>query len=150
MRFVPAFLLLAAVLLATACGSGDPETPEGQVRALLGELELAAEEGDVAAFKEHVSERYGDDYGNDKQALSAYVTFHLMRNQRRHVVLRVREVLIRETGLAQVSLHAGLAGRGGDLTRADVYEIELDLEDEDGDWRLVWAQWKRGAPTDLL
>jgi hypothetical protein len=33
----------------------------------------------------------------------------------------------------------------------DVYKIDLDLDDEgDGDWRVVWAQWRRTAPTDLL
>ena len=152
-RFRPRHPLLAALALALAllaCGS-DPETPEGQVEALLAELEQAAEQGDVGTFKEHVSERYADDYGNDKQALAAYVTFHVMRNQRRHIVLNLRTIDIREPTLAQVSLHAGLAGRGGDLTRADVYQIDLDLEDEgDGEWRLVWAQWKRAAPTDLL
>ena len=142
---------LALLLVGlVACGGGDPETPEGRVRALLAQLEVAAEEGDVGAFKEQISERYADDYGNDKQSLAAYITFNVMRSQRRHVVLRVREILIRDGKLAQVTLHAGLAGSGGDLTRADVYEIDLDLEDEGGDWRLVWAQWKRGAPTDLL
>ena len=141
---------LALALLLAGCGGGDPETPEGQVRALLAELEVAAEAADVGAIKDHVSERYADDYGNDKQSLAAYLTFQVMRSQRRHVVLRVREVLIRDGGLAQVTLHAGLAGTGGDLTRADVYAVDLDLEDEDGEWRLVWAQWKRAAPTDLL
>jgi hypothetical protein len=34
---------------------------------------------------------------------------------------------------------------------ADVYKVDMDLDDEgDGDWRLVWAQWRRTAPTDLL
>jgi hypothetical protein len=34
---------------------------------------------------------------------------------------------------------------------ADVYKIDMDLDDEgDGDWRVVWAQWRRTAPTDLL
>jgi hypothetical protein len=27
----------------------------------------------------------------------------------------------------------------------------MDLDDEgEGDWRVVWAQWRRTAPTDLL
>ena len=34
---------------------------------------------------------------------------------------------------------------------ADVYKIDMDLDDEgDGDWRLVWAQWRSTAPTDLI
>ena len=34
---------------------------------------------------------------------------------------------------------------------ADVYKVDVDLDDEgEGDWRVVWAQWRRTAPTDLL
>ena len=35
--------------------------------------------------------------------------------------------------------------------RADVYKIDMDLDDEgDGDWRLVWAHWRTTAPIVFL
>ncbi|MCP3986994.1 MAG: hypothetical protein GY723_21610 [bacterium] len=131
------------------------ETPESQVRRALDELEVAAEEGDVAGFKRLVSERYTDAQGHDKQALGSYVAFHVMRNRNRHIVLRVRDVLVVSPGSAEVTLIAGIGGTrdsGGALSaHGDVYQIDLDLEEEgQGTWRMVWAQWKPTAATDLL
>jgi hypothetical protein len=141
---------------ALACG-GDPQSPEEQVRTVLEGMERAAEEGDVGAFKAVVSESYEDERGFDKRDLAAYVTFHVMRNTHRRVFSRIRSIEIRDTGRAEVVLIAALAGSAVTTPEelaglhADVYKIDMDLDDEgDGDWRLVWAQWRRTAPTDLL
>jgi hypothetical protein len=144
-------LLALALGLALAC-SGEPDSPEAQVRALLAEIEAAAEDGDVSAFKDLVSERYEDPYGHDKQALGAFMTFNVLRHQRgRQVILRTRQVTLPTPDRAAVTLHVGLAGAAsGTSLRADVYQVELDLVQEDGDWRLTWAQWKPAPATDLL
>ena len=141
---------------ALACG-GDPLSPEEQVRTVIEAMEQAAEDGDVSAFKAIVSESYEDHYGHDKRSLAAYVTFHVMRHSHRRFFARVRSVEIRDDGRAEVAVVAAISGR--DVSgieelvglQADVYRIDMDLDDEgDGDWRVVWAQWKRTAPTDLL
>ena len=141
---------------ALACG-GDPLSPEAQVRTVIEDLERAAEEGDVSAFTAVVSESYQDERGFDKRDLAAYVTFHVMRHTHRRFFARVRSIEIRVDDRAEVEVVAAISGR--DVSgieelvglQADVYKIDIDLDDEgDGDWRVVWAQWKRTAPTDLL
>jgi hypothetical protein len=147
MRRLVALFVLAAL---PAC-TGEPETPEAQVRGALAEIEMAAEAGDVGAFKRVVSERYADPLGHDKQRLMAFVTFHVLRNQRgREVLLRVRDVQIVQEGRAAVVLHVGLAGSGGSMLRADVYEIAMTFAREEDDWRLTWAEWKPAPPASLL
>jgi hypothetical protein len=141
---------------ALACG-GDPLSPEEQVRAVLKGMEQAAEQGDVSAFKALVSESYEDERGYDKRSLAAYITFHVMQNAQRRVFTRIRSIEIRDGGRAEVVVAAAITGRAVSSPEelaglhADVYKIDMDLDDEgDGDWRLVWAQWRRTAPTDLL
>jgi len=145
------FTLALALCLSLAC-AGEPDSPEAQVRALLAEIESAAEQGDVSAFKDLVSEGYEDPYGHDKKALGAFMTFNVLRHQRgREIILRVRQIAIPTPDRAAVTLHVGLAGSAarGSL-HADVYEVELDVEREDQDWRLTWAEWKPSPATDLL
>ena len=125
------------------------------MRRTLAVLEIAAEAGDVSGFKKLVSEGYTDAMGHDKQALGAYVAFHVMRNRNRQVVLRVRDVLVVSPGKAEVTLIVGMGGtRGSGNTlsiHGNVYQIDADLEEEvAGTWRLVWAQWKPTAPAELL
>jgi hypothetical protein len=141
---------------ALACG-GDSLSPEEQVRTVIEAMERAAEEGDVSAFKAVVSESYQDERGFDKRDLAAYVTFHVMQNANRHVVTRVRSIEIRDAGRAEVVLIAAITGRDVSgpeelaALHADVYKIDMDFDDEgEGNWRLVWAQWRTTAPSDLL
>lgn len=147
---------ICCLALALACGD-DPQSPEDQVRTVIEEIERAAEAGDVSAFKAAISESYTDERGFDKQDLIAYVTFNVMRHTHRRFFARVRSIEIREGGRAEVVVVAAISGR--DVSgleelaslNADVYKIDVDLDDEgDGDWRVVWAQWRRTAPTDLL
>ena len=146
-------LFLGLILIALGgCGS-EPDTPEGQVRMRIGEMEAAAEAGDIGTFKELVSERYNDPYGNDKRLLTSFVTFHVLQNQRgREVIVRLREVQLVEPSRAAVSAHIGLAGAGASSAlRGSVYALELDLEqEEDEEWRITWAQWKRAGAGELL
>ena len=114
-------------------------------------------DGRYSAFKAAISENYQDERGFDKRNLAAYVTFHVMSHSHRRFFARVRSVEIRDDGRAEVLVVAAISGRdvGGieELAglNADVYKIDIDLDDEgDGDWRVVWAQWKRTTPTDLL
>ncbi|MBM4385326.1 MAG: hypothetical protein FJ091_18390 [Deltaproteobacteria bacterium] len=142
----------AAALLAwvLACG-GEPETPESRVRAALAALESAVEAGDVGAFSEGISPSYRDELGHDAQAVQSYLRFHVLRNPNgRELVLRIRDVQLTSAASASVMLHAGLAGAGESQLRANAYALDLDLALEDGEWRVVWAQWKPAAPAELL
>ena len=143
--------LALAVLAFALSGCGEPETPEARVRAALSELEAAAEEGDVGALRELVSEQYKDAFGHDQRALADYVRFHVLAHPRgRGVILRVREVRLTSETTASVMLHAGFAGAGRGALHADAYAIDLDLALEDDTWRVRWAQWKPAAPAELL
>jgi len=152
LRLAKALLLVAGLAGAgVGCGGDAPETPEGQVRAVLAELETAAEAGDVGAVREHVSEGYEDRFGHDRRALGAFLTVQVMRHGERHLLLRVRDVAQRTDGRVTVLAHVGLAGRGGaSPLSADVYELEMDFVDEEGTWRVAWADWKRAPAGALL
>jgi len=142
----------SAVLLAfaLACG-GEPDTPESRVRAALVALEGAVERGDIDAFGEGISPSYRDQLDHDAQAVQNYLRFHVLRNPKgREVVLRIRDVQLTSDASASVMLHAGLAGAGESQLRANAYALDLDLALEDGEWRVVWAQWKPAAPAELL
>ncbi|HEY8123364.1 MAG TPA: hypothetical protein VII78_18745 [Myxococcota bacterium] len=142
-------LWLAALLCAGACS--EPETPESRVRAALGELERAAEAGEVSEFRDLISERYRDESGHDKRALADFLRFHVLAHpDGREVILRVRDVRLTSDATASVVAHAGLAGAGQGALHADAYALDVDLALEDGAWRVTWAQWRPAAPAELL
>ncbi len=148
-------LCTALAVPILACG-GDDESPEARIRARLAEVELLAEAGDVAGVKQFLSEDYADAAGNDRRALATWLTLQRMQHRTLHVWSRVRSLEIEAEGRAAVVLAAGMAASpiagAADLARmrADVYEIELDLREEGGDWRVLSARWSPTSPRDLL
>jgi hypothetical protein len=59
-------------------------------------------------------------------------------------------VQIVQEGRAAVVVHIGLAGSGGSMLRANVYEVAMTFASEDDDWRLTWAEWQPAPPAALL
>lgn len=146
--------LLALAFAAPGCGA-EPDSPEVQVRRAIEVLEAAVEEGDVSAFQEGVSADYEDARGNDKEGLRATVTFHVLRNRNREVLVRVRDIVLVAPGHAEVVLAVGTAGAsaGGAApgVRGNVYQVDANLDEEEpGVWRVTYAHWKPTAPADLL
>ena len=138
-----------------ACG-GEALSPEARIHELVAEAKRAIEAGELGDVKPLVSEGYRDSQGNDRRALMAFLLVQLQHHRERHLLTRVRDLELRGEGSARVVVIAGMAGlpisEPEELhrMRADVYRIEVELEDEEGTWRVVSAHWRRTSPRDLL
>jgi hypothetical protein len=147
----------AASLLgfALACG-GAEDTPEAAVRRTLAAIEQAAGAKDPGAMVEHVSADYADPQGNDRDAVRRIAAFHLLRNQRVHTLVRLREVEIVEPGWAEVDALVAMAGTAIPdaevlaTVRADLYRFSVSLrEEEPGTWRVTSATWHPASRDDF-
>lgn len=124
--------------------------------ALLERAETAAEERDVAALREMISERYTDEQGRDEDALKALLAFHFLRNESVHLLWRSGEVTLPGAGLAEVTVFVAMAGRPIPAPealagmRADLFRFDFRFEEEMGsEWRLVRADWRRAGREDF-
>jgi hypothetical protein len=146
LRLVNAFSLWAAATLALLMfdGCARPATPEQQVRAVLDAAQRGAEERDVSAVLQLVSEQYADERSVDKDALRNLVRGYFLVNQTIHLLLRVDELTFPADGLAKARVTTAMLGRqaGKDWSlAADVYEFDLELRREGSNWRLTRAVW---------
>jgi hypothetical protein len=147
--------VLAAALLTLLACSEAPQSPEERVRAALEAVEEAAEARDVAALKEHISDSYADARGNDKQKLAGLATFHFMQNRGVHLLLEVRKVVVEVPGEARAAALVAMAGRpiaGREALpglNASLYYFDVELAEEDGDWRITRATWSPATIDDF-
>lgn len=147
-RFV-ALAACAAIWLG-ACGGDD--LPETQVRAVIAEAERAAEARDASALFDLIALDYRDGRGNGVEEIRRYVRGYLIAHQSIHMLTRVAEVELPATNLARVRATVGMLGREAgpepswDLA-ADIYEFDITLAREDGDWRVTRADWRRAGGT---
>jgi hypothetical protein len=144
MRTLPPVVAFAAAVVA-GCGTSDPEA---EIRALLAAAEEAAEARDVGFFRDHVGAGYRDSRGQDRAELVRLLQGYFIANQRIEIVSRVDEVALEGSDAARAVVHAGLLGQrsGADLLAgvdADLYRFELELVNDDGEWRIIGADVSR-------
>jgi len=131
-----------------ACGGDD--LPEAQVRAVIAEAERAAEDRDASALFELIAPGYRDGRGNGVEEIKRYVRGYLIAHQSIRMLTRVEEVELPASDLARVRATVGMLGRetesqsSWDLA-AEVYEFDITLAREGGEWRVTRADWRRAG-----
>ena len=140
MRFSNTRLYLTLALLA---GCGDSTSPEQQVRAVIEQMEIAAEARDVGALVEHVSENYRDSQGQGRSELSRAARGYFIANQSIHLLTRVEDIQFPTSEEARLKVRVGMAGRepqAGTLDlSAEVRAFDVVLMREDGEWKVTYA-----------
>jgi len=139
-------LPLLILLLVGLAGCADDASPEQQVRAVIESMETAAEARDVGDLMEHVSAAYRDAQGQDRAEASRYARGFFLANQSIHLLTRIESLEFPSPDEARLKLQVGMAGRGGDqgpanLT-ADLYDFDVALVREDGEWKVSYANWR--------
>jgi hypothetical protein len=136
------FALGALVLLA---GCSDDASPEEQVRTVIDSMELAAEARDVGDLLEHVSAAYRSADGQDRAETARYVRGYFVANQSIHLLTRIESLEFPAPDEARLKLQVGMAGRDGQGAanlNADLYDFDVVLVREDGEWKVSYADWR--------
>jgi hypothetical protein len=160
-RWILVVLMVAAAVAAwLALRPSAPRTPEERIRAALDQAARAAGERKVDGVVALLSERFHGRAGGES----------FTRDDARRLValevLRGRWVSVEITGVtavvdgprARASVHAVLS-RATDRSKglasllpgeAAAHRFQLDLEEEDGQWRVVSAGWRPIEVTEAL
>jgi SnoaL-like domain len=142
----PILVLIAALVAAAACSQ--PDSPEQQVRTTIEQMELAAEQRNVGDLMEYVSNEYRDADGYGPKQISQYVRGYLVANQSIRLLTRMDEIEFPGDDEARAKVLVGMVSREADAAgawdlAADLYEFDIALIREDGDWKVTYAKWIR-------
>ena len=137
-------IAFSAVLVLLA-GCADDASPEQQVRAVIDSMEVAAEARDVGDLMEHVSAAYRSADGLDRAEAANSLRGYFVANQSIHLLTRIESLEFPTPDEARVQLQVGMAGRGGQGAAglsADLYDFDVALVREDGEWKVSYADWR--------
>jgi hypothetical protein len=133
------------VVLAVLAGCSGGATPEQEVRAVIDSMEAAAEARDVSGVMEHVSPAYRSADGLDRAEAARYLRGYFVANQSIHLLTRIESLEFPAPDEARVQVQVGMAGRGGQGAAglsADLYDFDVALVREDGEWKVSYADWR--------
>jgi hypothetical protein len=140
-------ILISAVLAAVAA-CAQPDSPEQKIRTTIEQMERAVEERDVGDFVEHISSEYRDADGRGLDEIAQYVRGYMVANQSIHLLTRIEQIEFPTDEEAQATVLIGMVGRDADAAgawdlAADLYEFDVALIREGGDWKVRYAKWVR-------
>ena len=146
--------LAAACLLAAAFVPACSRPPADPVEVLLAELEAAAEARDAERFGERLAPAFTGAHGLGRPEALAQLRRYFAAYE--SVTIDVYDVQAERDGTtARVRCVVEFSGKArqafgleGLLPPSAVYRFDLDVADEDGDWRVRGATWAPAEPAE--
>jgi|SRR5690349_15345205 len=125
-------VLLTASLLA---GCGAKTSDEEQVRALVSDVEAAAEARDTSDVLAHVGDNYTDSAGLDKTQLQNFLRGYFLAHPRLELLVNVESLEFPVDGLAQAVISVTTV----ELTDPDLQRLKVEFRRVDGGWKVIRA-----------
>jgi len=125
-------ILLATILLA-ACGVKTSD--EQQVRALIDDVETAAEARDASDVLEHVSDDFADSGGLDKTQLRDFLRGYFLAHPKLELAVSVESLEFPVDGLAQAEISVTTV----ELTDPNRMLLKVEFRRSDGEWQVTRA-----------
>ena len=142
---VPAHLLLILALPIVLTGCAEPSPPEAEIRALIANAETAAEARDLGDIRPLIAETYTDRRGYDKSELERLLRLLFIRYQSVHLQVYIETIEFKQPDIANAIVLVGMADTAGALPDVDLYQFDVRLNrNDDDEWQLVEADWRRG------
>ena len=139
--------IVAALLAVGLAGCGPAPSPEDEIREVVAAAERAAEARDALALRDLVADDYRDGRGNGAEEIRRYAHGYLVAHQSVHLLVRIEDIELPATDLASLRATVAMVGQEADSASAwdlaaDVYEFDVTLAREGGDWRVIRADWR--------
>jgi hypothetical protein len=166
MTIRPRSIALAAVAVAALVGAvwllrgSRPVEPEERIRAMFQEAAHAAEQRKVSEVVEVLSQRFeggGQGQRATRDDARRLLAFELLRGQWISVTISSAQVIV-DGPRARANVDAVLS-RAADRSKgvasmlpgeASVHRFSLELEEEDGRWRVVSGEWRQIGIEEAL
>lgn len=149
------YWLLLAILLFGLLSCGERPAPETIARGFVDACEEAVQQRRPSALRDLIATDYRDAEGRTGQEVLGIAAGYLLRNRSVHLITRIQSAERRDERIAATVL-AALAGRPVDdvallpSVDADIYWFDVELVEEDGDWRVISAAWRPALVDDFL
>lgn len=156
--------ILALMLSSFLSGCSDNEiTPEAKIKAVVEEAVKAVEQKQLGRLADLIAESYSDQYGNDRKNALKLLRLYFLRNRSIYLFTQIKSIELLdgeqqqelEQNKAELKVYVGMAGtpisNGIPVgMRANIFLFDLKMIEEDSEWLVQQAAWKRVSHEDII
>lgn len=123
---------------------------------MIDEAETAIEARSLLDARSFLSDLYQDEAKRNKQSLLRLLSGYFLRNHSIHLLVQIERIDLSDAERPAVTLYVAMAGTPlADVEamlnmRAALYRFDLELNREEGEWRLVSSHWQPATREDFL
>ena len=128
-----ASLIFFVTLLLAACAAKSSD--EEQVRALIDEVETAAEARDTSDVLEHVAADFTDSAGLDRTQLQDFLRGYFLAHPRLELAVSIESLVFPVDGLAQATITVTTV----ELTDPNLQRLKVEFRRGGDGWQVVRA-----------
>ena len=150
----PLTLIFFVSLALSACS--DKNSPEDQIRQYVASAVTAAESREALAIHNLISDKYKDEGHRDRRRLVGLAVGYFLRHKNINIFTQISEINFPVPGESRVKLYAAMTGSAVKNAqalldiRADLYQFDLVLTNESGEWLAQKASWQRASIGDIV
>jgi hypothetical protein len=141
-RFCASFVLTFCTLLLSSCGEDTPD--EDRIQQAIDEIVKAVETNSLEIIEDYLHKDFSANGEMDARQVKQLILAHKLRKQNIGINVLKNKTSLDEVYIDQAhsSLSVLMTG-GGRLPNDGAYRnVKLDWMKEDGDWKILRAEWK--------
>ena len=151
-RVVPLVFLFATILIS--CSKED--SPEKQIENFVNKGTYIAEQRDLVGIRDLVSKHYKDEKQRDHRTIVQIATAYIWRYKNIHIYTKIKNLHFPDSMKAELQLYVAMANLPiltaeslRDL-KTRLYRFDLELAEEEGDWRIIKVSWWPATHEDFF
>lgn len=158
---VPFLILMLSSFLS---GCSDNEiTSEAKIKAVVESAVKTVEQKELGRLADVIAESYSDQYGNNRKNALKMLRLYFLRNRSIYLFTQIKSIDLLgdeqqkdlEQSSAQIKVYVGMAGtpisNGIPVgVRANLFLFDLKMVEEDSEWLVQQAAWKRVSREDII
>ncbi len=162
-RLLPlSFLVLMLSSFLSGC-SDNEITPEAKIKTVVENAVQAVEQKQLGRLADLIAESYSDQYGNNRKNALKMLRLYFLRNRSIYLFTQIKSIELLDAELqeeleqnnAQLKVYVGMAGtpisNGIPVgVRANIFLFDLRMVEEDSEWLVQQASWKRVSHEDII
>lgn len=151
--FFPLILISLIVFLFSCRQRTDPETVAFE---FIEQVESAIEDHSIKGLQNLISDSYHDELNRDRQDLKGIASVYLFRSNSVHLFIDIKSIEPLSDSLLRCRLLVAFASTPINdknlLPRinADCYWFDIEIIEEDGNWKLASAVWQLAMLDDFF
>ncbi len=148
------FNLVFLSLILVSCTESN--TPEEQIRDIIGEVKEAAENKDIGTLKDFIADTYLDKSKRNKKDIQRILAGYFFRHEKIYLLPHISSITLTSETNGELLVYVAMASTPLpdrnilEKIHADLHRMDVTVTKKDKSWQVQSARWRQAHLNDFF